>query len=254
MYFYRGEFMKTYGDFANIYDSLMRDFDYEKWFHYIEEIYKKYEKTPKTLLEMACGTGNLSYHLGRANYKLTCFDLSQEMLTEAYKKLRTFKNVRILNQDMVDFKLSSTFDSVLAVCDSINYITEEGDLARAFKNVWNHLEENGIFIFDINSRYKLKNIIGNNNFIEESEGIFYTWQNFYEEDTNINNFYLSFFQTEDGETYKRFDEDHRQRAYSLDEILEALKEAGFTRIDYYEAFGFEEIKENTERINFVAIK
>src|SRR5690554_2449168 len=120
--------MNIYNEFANLYDELMGDFDYENWFNYIEEIFNRYNKSPKKVLEMACGTGNLSYYLASRGYQLTCFDLSEDMLSKAYAKLRRFKNIKLLNQNMVDFKFNESFDSIISICDSINYITENEDL------------------------------------------------------------------------------------------------------------------------------
>ncbi|WP_313758965.1 methyltransferase domain-containing protein [Tissierella sp.] len=243
-----------YDKFANIYDELMMDFNYEDWFNYIEEIFKRYDKKPNRIIEMACGTGNLSYYLAKKGYTLTCFDLSDNMLSQAYEKLRRFKNVKLIRQNMIDFNLKGSYDSVISICDSINYIIDEEELAKTFKNVWNHLDDGGIFIFDINSFYKLKYIIGNNIFVEDREEVFYTWQNYYDENKNICEFYLTFFYSEDEELYERFDEEHREKAYELDEIIGLLKKAGFTYIDCFQAFGFEKPVEKTERINFVAIK
>ena len=95
--------MNIYNKFAKIYDELMNDFDYEEWFDYIEDIFKKYKKNPKNILEMACGTGNLSYHFAENGYKLTCFDLSNEMLSQADEKLKAYRNVKIFKQNMIDF-------------------------------------------------------------------------------------------------------------------------------------------------------
>lgn len=246
--------MDIYNKFANLYDELMGDFDYKNWFHYIEETFKKYDKNPKNILEMACGTGNLSYYLASAGYNLTCFDLSSDMLSKAYDKLRKFKNIKILNQNMIDFDLNKKFEGIISICDSINYILDKEDLHQTFKNVWNHLENDGIFIFDINSHYKLKNIIGNNIFVEDRDNIFYTWQNYYDDNEDICEFYLTFFFSEDGESFERFDEEHREKAYKTHEIIDLLKDIGFKKIDYYQAFSFNEPVEETERINFVAIK
>src|SRR5690606_23828828 len=137
------------------------------------------------------GTGNLSYYLARERYNLVCFDLSPEMLTIAYEKLGKFKNVKLLNQNMIDFNISKKFDSVISICDSINYITRDDDLKKCFKNVYNHLKPNGVFIFDINSYYKLKTIIGNNTFIEDREDVFYTWQNYFDTEKELCEFYLT---------------------------------------------------------------
>lgn len=243
-----------YEGFAHLYDDLMNDFDYKAWFNYIKEIFHRFDKNPVDILEMACGTGNLSYYIGRERYKLTCFDMSEEMLSIAYEKLKRFKNVNILRQNMVDFHINKKFDGVISVCDSINYILDEDKLLQTFTNVYNHLREDGIFIFDINSHYKLKEVIGNNTFLEDRDNIFYTWQNYFDEEKDICEFYLTFFHTDDGENYVRFDEVHRERAYKVEEIEGLLKKAGFIKIQAYQAFSFNPPDSESERINFVAFK
>lgn len=245
--------MDIYNKFAKVYDELMNDFDYEMWFNYIESIFKRYNLQPRDVLEMACGTGNLSYYLAKNGYKLRAFDLSDEMLSQAYDKLSRYKNARIVKQDMVDFSFNEKFQAVISICDSINYITDEEDLVKTFKNVYDHLEDGGIFIFDINSFYKIQNTLGNNIFLEDREEIFYTWENSFDEHTNICDFYLTFF-LKDKDLYKRFDEHHRERAYKTGEVLRALEKAGFKKRYIYEAFTFDIPREKTERINFICLK
>ena len=92
--------MDSYNEFAEYYDRLMDDVDYEQWFNYISEIFNKYERNPKDILEIACGTGNLTKYLGKEGYLVTCFDLSEEMLSIAYNKLRKYPNIKVLKQDM----------------------------------------------------------------------------------------------------------------------------------------------------------
>lgn len=246
--------MKAYGDFANLYDELMEDIDYEKWFHYIEDIFKKLNKKPEKILEIACGTGNLTEYFCQANYKVTCSDLSEEMLTVAYEKLKGYKNVKILRQDMTELSLGKNkFDAIVSACDSINYITEEENLLKVFKNAYEHLEDGGLFIFDINSYYKLKNIIGENIFIEDTDDIFYVWDNEFIEEEEICNFYLTFFVRE-GEVYTRFDETHRERAYRNEDIVELLKHVSFKDIEMYDSFSFNNVKNDSERVFFIGVK
>ena len=246
--------MSNYVEFATLYDELMNDFDYENWSNYIEEIFNRYKVKPTKLLEMACGTGSLSYYLAKKRYDLVCFDLSSEMLSKAYEKLGKFKNVKLIKQNMINFNINEKFDSVISICDSINYIINKKDLEQCFKNVYNHLNDNGIFIFDINSFYKLKEIIGNNTFIEDREDVFYTWQNNFNEDTNICEFFLTFFKSGENDLYYRFDEEHTERAYRVDEIIECLNNAGFKDVNYYNEFTFDDVSETSERINFVVKK
>lgn len=245
--------MDSYREFAEIYDELMNDIDYESWFNYIKEIYKKNDIKPNTVLEMACGTGSLTKFLCNERYDVTCFDLSEEMLSIAYDKLKRFNNVKILNQNMIDFKLNRTFDSIISICDSINYIVNNEDLVDTFKNVYNHLNDDGVFIFDINSYYKLTEIIGNNIFIEDNNKIYYSWQNYFDENENLCYFDLTFF-IKKNDSYIRFDEEHIERAYTIEEIVNALKTSGFSDVKLFEAFTFNSPVNKTERINFVAFK
>ncbi|TJX13766.1 class I SAM-dependent methyltransferase [Tissierella creatinini] len=246
--------MNSYTDFASLYDELMNDFDYEAWADYVERIYDKYDIKPKDILEMACGTGNLSFELAKRRYNLVCFDLSEDMLSKAYKKLGKYKNVKLLELNMIDFNINKSFDSVISICDSINYLTNKDELFQCFKNVYKHLKDGGMFIFDVNSFYKLKHIIGNNTFVEDREDIFYTWQNYYDEEENICEFYLTFFKDDGNGRYNRFDEDHMERAYTIDEIIKLLKKAGFSKVEFFNAFTFDNPLETDERINFVAVK
>lgn len=245
--------MESYKEFAVIYDELMNDIDYNEWFSYIEEILEKNNVSSKKILEMACGTGNLTKLFCDEMYDVTCFDLSSDMLTVAYDKLKKYRNVKVLNMDMVDFKLNDSFETVISICDSINYITEENDIEKVFKNVYNVLKDDGVFIFDINSFYKLSSIIGDNTFVYENEKVFYTWQNHFDNEEKIAEFYLTFF-IKDNDKYVRVDEEHYERAYSTQEIVCALKKVGFNDICIYDAFTFNPPKKDSERINFVVRK
>lgn len=246
--------MDYYEKFALYYDDLMDDIDYESWFLYIEDIFDKFNLKPKNLLEMACGTGNLTYYLCNKGYKVTCFDRSSDMLSIAYNKLSSFRNVTILNQNMVNFRINKKFDAVVSICDSINYIVDEKELSKSFKNVYEHLENDGIFIFDINSYYKLSTVVGNNIFAEDREAIYYIWQNYFNEDDKIAHFYLTFFIREEDDRFIRFDEEHIERAYQTEEIKNLLKDAGFEDIFCFEAFSFNAPERESDRINFVAKK
>ncbi|HHV39306.1 MAG TPA: class I SAM-dependent methyltransferase [Tepidimicrobium sp.] len=242
-----------YSNMAVIYDDLMDNVDYKRWHLYIESIFNRFHKKPKSILEMACGTGNLSYYLARNGYNLLCFDISPEMLSIAYNKLQGFDNATLIEQDMVGFNMNKEFDAIISACDGINYILKKEDLLKVFKNVKDHLSEDGIFIFDISSYYKLKHIIGNNTFIEDRGTIYYVWQNYFNNENNIVEFYLTFFMLDKHGGYKRLNEEHLQKAYKAEEITELLQEAGFNRIYYFDEFSFNRPIRETERIHFVAL-
>lgn len=246
--------MDKYGQFASIYDKLMDSFDYSNWAEYIIEILNKNKIQSNKILELACGTGSLTRELLKRGFKVDAFDLSNDMLVQAQQKLSKFKNLRLFNMDMTEFNLSSTYDVAVSICDSLNYILDLEDLLKVFNNVYKHLNTGGIFIFDINSDYKIGTILGDNIFIEDREEVFYTWENKFNSRTKIGIYYLTFFTSTDGREYRRFDEIHKQRAYSVDEIHLMLERAGFKNIEATDAFGFEKITETSERINFIAIK
>lgn len=246
--------MKSYNQFAYIYDELMNDFDYKKWADYIYEIFDKYNIENKHILEMACGTGNLTKELLDRGERVVAFDLSEDMLSVANEKIGLNKLVKFLNLDMTDFNLNNKFTSVVSICDSISYITDLINLKKVFKNAYNHLEDDGIFIFDINSEYKIKSILGNNTFVYDKEDIFYSWENYYNEDTKICDFFLTFFVEVEENLFERFNEEHSERAHSVEEIVSLLKSVGFKTIEYFNAFSFDDIGEESERINFVALK
>lgn len=246
--------MRSYGEFSNLYDQLMDDFDYNKWGEYIDEIIVNKGLNGKNILEMACGTGNLTKKLLEFGYFVDGFDSSEEMLALAGNKLRKHKSLRLFKMDMRSFKMDKSYDAVIAACDSINYILDEMALEKTFSNAYRHLKPGGVFIFDLNSEYKLKNVLGNNIFLEDREDIFYTWENQLDEEKGIVDFILTFFVTEDGVNYKRFDEIHKERAYKTEDIKELLAKVGFHSIEVYEAFSFEKISDSSERVNFVATK
>jgi len=245
--------MSSYERFAYIYDELMNDFDYVNWAKYINEIITKENRVVKNVLEMACGTGSLTKELLKSGYNVDAFDLSVDMLAIARDKLKSHKNCRLFNLDMTKFRINKKYDLVISACDSINYILQEELILEAFKNAYDHLEEEGLFVFDINSYYKLTVVLGNNVFIEDRDDIFYTWDNHLDTDTNIVDFYLTFF-VKNESLYNRFDEHHREKAYKYERIMELLHTSGFSDVKAYQGFSFDGVKANTERINFVAKK
>lgn len=245
--------MNSYQELALVYDSLMNEIDYERWYQYILSLIDKYNINPKKVLEMGCGTGNFTKFLCNNPFELICFDISEDMLSVAFEKLVNNKNVTLLKQDMRTFRLGQKFDIVLSICDCINYITNTDDLDKVFSNVYEHLNDGGMFLFDISSYYKLSTIIGNNTFVYENDSIFYVWENNFEQGSSICDMYLTFFIKED-DRYKRFDESHTQKAYKIDDIIMRLKKANFSKIEKYHEFTFEAPIRTSERISFVATK
>ena len=248
--------MSSYNTFAEYYDQLMKkDFNYEQIADFTENLFTHYNCNPKLVCELACGTGNITIPLAKRGYDMIALDSSFDMLEQARKKAADdeISDILFLNQDMTKLDLYGTVDAFLCLIDGINYIINPNSLYRMFKRIKTcFLEPDGLFIFDISTEYKLKKIIGNNTFIHNGDDMFYTWENRYIENKRLSDMYLNFFAREKKGAYRRFAERHLQRAYSTDEILTMLKNAGFSNIDCYNGMSFNKPTKKTERIVFVA--
>ena len=244
--------MEQYGSFAEIYDELMDKKDYQFWTDNIINIYKKYKISPKKILELGCGTGSITINLYKQGYSLIGTDISEEMLEIANVKAEEEDlRIRFLLQDMVNITYNKKVDSVISICDGINYIVTLDDLEKTINGVSNILYDEGVFIFDISTIYKLENIIGNNIFHENFEEFSYIWDNEYNKETRILQFELTMFLLNDNNTYDRFIENHIQRAHSIDEIKQLLKK-DFETLDILSESDLKETKDDDARVYFIA--
>lgn len=245
--------MNSYTAFSDIYDSLMKqDVNYSEIADYIENIFSIHGKNPDMIVDLACGTGNLTIPLAERGYDMIGIDKSADMLSIAREKLGGRNDILFLNQDMTKLDLYGTADAFLCMIDGINYCLNPNAVFNMLKKIKTcFLNDGGIVIFDISSEYKLSTVIGNNTFIHNEEDIFYSWENRYFEKLKLSDMYLNFFVKEKG-SYKRFCERHLQKAYSIDVIKEMLKKAGFGKITTYADFTFNKPNKKTERIIFVA--
>ncbi len=242
----------NYLKFAKIYDKLIYDVDYDKIVNFINSEKEKYNIQGTSLLELGCGTGNITSKLN--GYNIIAMDNSDEMLSLAREKIFGRRNIRFLQADIRDFSLNKDFNMAIAVLDVFNYITDYKDLLKVFALVYKHLKSDGLFIFDINSAYKISEFIGNNVFSDEVDDALYVWQGSFDEETRINEYLLTFFQKVSGNTYERFDEAHRERAYSMEEIYKGLDQVGFSQIAVYDSYAYKEVTDKTLRLTFVARK
>lgn len=243
--------MASYNEFAYIYDNLMHsDINYEQLADYIENIFSHYGISPDLVCDMACGTGNVTIPLAKRGYDMIAVDLSQDMLNVAREKSDGL-DILYLNQNISDIDLYGTMGAFLCMIDGINYILTPKSLIKLFTRLKTcFMDPDALLIFDISSYYKLENIIGNNTFIHSERDIFYSWQNRFIKDKSLSDMLLNFF-VKGKHGYKRFEERHIQRAYTVDELTYLLKKSGFTNIDTYAAMTFEAPNENTQRIVFV---
>jgi SAM-dependent methyltransferase len=205
------------------------------------------------ILDLGCGTGSLTELLADAGYDMIGVDNSEDMLQIAMdKRAESGKDILYLLQDMREFELYGTVKAVLSICDCINYILEYNDLVEVFRLVNNYLDPGGVFIFDLNTIYKYETVMGDTTIAEDREECSFIWDNYYDEDTRINEYDLSLFIREEEDLYRKYMETHHQRAYTMDEMKKALKEAGLEFLEAYDAFTREPVKETSERIYLIA--
>ncbi len=244
----------AYEEFAAIYDELINeDINYEKIYNKIKEICHTYNIDNNDYLDLACGTGNVSCIVGK-NFKNTyAVDLSHDMLSIAYEKLHSKKiKSKVICQDMTELNLNHTFDLITCVLDSSNYIIDEEDFENYIKGVYNHLKENGLFVFDMNSWYKLSEILGNNIFTYDSPKVFYTWENIFEDE--VSNMFLTFFVKNKNNLYERFDEEHYERAYRDEYVSQVLYKNNFEILHKFDGYSNKPVNEESERILYVVRK
>lgn len=245
--------MDAYTDFANVYDTFMDETPYEEWCEFLVQKLEEY-KVPKGLvLDLGCGTGTLTEMLSKNGYDMIGVDNSSQMLSIAMEKReQSGENILYLMQDMREFELYGTVAAVISVCDSLNYLLEEEDLVETFKLVNNYLDPKGIFIFDFNTVYKYEEVIGDTTIAENREECSFIWENFYHQEEEINEYELTIFVQEEEELYRKFTENHFQRGYRLEQMQEALAQAGMEFVTAIDADTHEEVTDISERIYCIA--
>ncbi len=240
-----------YSDFAEVYDRL-QDADYEAFVNFYEQIFKKFGKEPKLVLDLACGTGNITIPMAKRGYDMIGLDLSCEMLNIARDKAKKEDlDILFLNQDMSDMELYGTVDAMVCALDGVNYLTDPSDLRHLFKLLKNFLDPDGLFIFDISTEYKLKKTLGENTYVNEEDDIYYVWRSEFFEDEKICEMELNFFCRDEDGRYRRFDEYQSQRAYLPEEITKIANEENLNVTAVYKAFEFLTPSDKEERIFFV---
>lgn len=237
-----------YGNFADLYDTLMVDFDYDKVYNFILNQFEKSNREVNKILELGCGTGILTEKLEK-NYEVIGLDSSIDMLSIAEQKLRNSK-AKLIKADMRDFDFNTSFNAVISTCDSINYILEEKEILNLFKRVFTHLDDDGLFIFDLNTNNKFLNM--EETYVDEIKDIFYVLENFYDQEKEINTYSVNFFVNKDGCNYNRFYEEHIERAYEKSFIVDTLRKVGFKKIDVFNEYEYNKDIEEADRLVYIA--
>ncbi|MBQ7430091.1 MAG: class I SAM-dependent methyltransferase [Butyrivibrio sp.] len=272
--------MEAYTDFAKVYDTFMDETPYKMWAGYVSGLIKEFGisetydqgisaaqdgeeiseemalmQERNLVVELGCGTGSFTEEMASLGYDMIGIDMSEEMLEIAReKKEESGHEILYLCQDMRDIDLYCTAGTFVSVCDSVNYLLEDADIVDSFKLVNNFLFPGGVFIFDFNTLHKYRDVIGDTTIAENRDDCSFIWENFFDEDTHINEYDLTIFAAIDdkNETFARSIETHLQRGYTLDEMKGFVEQAGMVFVKAIDADTHKEPDENSERIYVIA--
>lgn len=244
--------MEAYTGFAQVYDAFMDNVPYHEWCDYICGILKENGIEDGLVLDLGCGTGKMTRLLRQRGYDMIGVDLSGEMLEIAREAEEDDTSILYLQQDMREFELYGTVRAVICVCDSLNYILEPGELEQVFSLVNNYLDPGGIFICDMNTPYKYRQVLGDSVICETREKECFIWENYFDEESRINEYAMNFFIRQENGLYERIEEFHYQKAYETEQIRRLIAESGLQLLAVYGDNTKEEPEPDCERVYFVA--
>jgi ubiquinone/menaquinone biosynthesis C-methylase UbiE len=249
--------LTSYHKLAELYDYLMEDAPYEEWMVFTRKAWERYGVHPQKIADLGCGTGTFIRYLLEHGLDVYGVDLSSGMLQVAQEKLQRShpgKKVKFSCQDIRQLMLDEPMDCIISFCDTLNYITNEDGIKDVFKQVFAALKPGGLFIFDVHTPFKIAEIFGNEVFVETDEKVSYIWECEYTEERKEVVHKLTFFVQETEDLYRRYEECHHQRAYSLEDLQSWLKEAGFAKLSISSDFTFAPVNEESERAFFIGMR
>ncbi len=232
----------NYGAISAVYDKINSSVDYKRWADFFEACFDKYLKErPELMLDLACGTGSMTFELASRGYDMIGIDSSPDMLAVAMERkyeLELPHDVLLLLQDMTEFELYGTVGAISCCLDSINYLTEDGDAQKCFSLVHNYLDPDGLFLFDVNTPYKFESVYGKSTYVYDEEDCggdsFLIWQNYYDGETRVCDFALTVFEKGEKDSYFRRDEHQYERCYSKEELTTMLTDCGFEVLGFFD--------------------
>lgn len=247
--------MEAYTDFAGVYDTFMDETPYEQWCENIVGELSQNGIENGLVCELGCGTGSMTELLAARGYDMIGIDCAQDMLNIACgKRVRSGHDILYLNQDMKSFELYGTVRAIVSVCDSVNYLTDSGEIGACFRLVKNYLDPGGIFFFDFNTRYKYETVIGDAVIAENRDDCSFIWENYFDSETGMNEYDLTIFARQENGLFARSQETHYQRGYTLEEMKAYIAAAGLVFIRAYDADTLGVVTAESERIYCVSRK
>ena len=243
--------MDAYTGFASVYDQVMEDVPYEHWRDIIVKELKQESIDDGLILDLGCGTGTMTEMLAAAGYDMIGVDGSEEMLMEAREKMSD-ADILYLCQDMRDFELYGTVRAVVSICDTMNYLLTKSDFVQTVRLVNNYLDPGGLFIFDLNTLYKFRELMGNTTIAESGEDASFIWDNFFDEETGRNEYDLTLFIRQENGLYERQVEIHEEQGYTLEEVKGFLDAGGMEFVRVFDAETGDDPTDTSEKVFFIA--
>lgn len=244
-----------YQGFADVYDRLMADVNYEAWADFYIQMMSAFGIREGKLCECACGTGNLTIPFHQRGFQVTGVDLSQEMLWVAAQKARAAGvAIPFVRQDMRELRLHRPMDAVLATCDGVNYLETLEDVKKFFLAANGALRPGGGLFFDVSTPWKLERLLGDRTLCEDMDDVAYMWHNLYNKQKRLIDMHLTIFVRQEGGLFKRIEEEQRQRGHSADELVDMLHQTGFDRVMVFGNAKLEQPKAEEQRWHIAAIK
>lgn len=249
--------MEAYQNLATVYDQFMQHAPYDEWVSFTKKMVDYYNVSGKRMIDLGCGTGEITLRLSDSGFDVTGVDVSETMLAEANQKaVQQKKDVFWVQQDIRNLQGFEDIDVCVSYCDVMNYVTEKKSIETVCQNVYRSLQKDGLFIFDVHHLPYVTEQLVDQRFSDVMDDLAYIWECEAGAKEGEMHHFITFFVRKQNGLYERYDEYHHQQTFAMDLYASALKKAGFTKIEFYADFSTEnhEIDQDKQRIFVLAQK